>query len=89
MAELRLGGRKLAHATFTTGWHAREPGLRWTDGMGVLTPPRLARAAKLTVVLADAGGQYWVEPVATPALRVGVVRGHTRECGLAESGRRS
>ncbi len=57
VASLTIGGRKLPRATFGEGWHAPEPGLRWTNGAAVLHLPREGR---LTLRRAQVGARYWV-----------------------------
>jgi hypothetical protein len=58
IAAVRLNGQKigLADQRLTDGWHAAEPGLRWTDGDAGLA---LAGVRELVVELAMAG-RYWV-----------------------------
>ncbi len=56
--DLRLHGRRLPATAFGPGWHAAEPGWRWTDGSASLELPRLRRPAVLEIV-ASPGGCYW------------------------------
>ena len=62
VARLRLGGRALPAAAFGAGWHAAEPGWRWTDGAAALHLPPLPRPALLRITLAPLGARYWVSP---------------------------
>ncbi len=58
VAALRLDGRKLPRRAFGAGWHAPEPGLRWTDGDARIALRPVARPALLALRLA-VGGRYW------------------------------
>ena len=58
VASVRLDGRPLPRAAFGQGWHAPEPGLRWTDGDALLYLPRPGR---LSVRCAPVAGRYWAE----------------------------
>ena len=67
VTSLRLGGRRLPRTAFGEGWHAPEPGLRWTDGDAVL---HLPRDRPLTLQLVAAGARYWLDGAAAAASRV-------------------
>jgi collagen type I/II/III/V/XI/XXIV/XXVII alpha len=58
VAALALDGRALDLASLGAGWHAPEPGLRWTDGSGAIA---LDGARELAVRLALTG-RYWQAP---------------------------
>ena len=75
VASLRLAGRRLPARAFGAGWHAAEPGWRWTDGDAALLLAPLPRATTLTVRTAAAGGRYWL-PAPPIAARAG--RGSVR-----------
>jgi len=58
VAALWLDGRALAldDPRLVAGWHAAEPGLRWSDGAATLD---VAGARSLRVGLVEAGACYW------------------------------
>ena len=55
---LRLDNADLADAAFGAGWHARETGLRWTDGDAVLA---IDGGGQLAIRVAPLL-RYWVHP---------------------------
>ncbi len=58
VASVRLDGRPLPARAFGPGWHAPEPGLRWTEGDALVYLPRDGR---LVVRCAPVPGRYWTE----------------------------
>ena len=52
-AELRLDDPRL-----NQGWHAPEPGLRWTDGMAIIA---IGDAARVEITLAATAITYWAD----------------------------
>jgi hypothetical protein len=58
LADVRLDRVPVPNAAFGTGWHAPEPGWRWTDGAAELA---LNGARELLLELA-CGGIYWQAP---------------------------
>lgn len=59
VAAVRLNGHRLPQAAFGRGWHAPEPGWRWTDGDAVL---HLPHAGHVSLSCAPVAARYWAEP---------------------------
>jgi hypothetical protein len=62
VASLRMDGRRPPASAFADGWHAPEPGWRWTDGAAILELLRQRRAITFSLRLADMGERYWRPP---------------------------
>jgi hypothetical protein len=62
VASLRLSGTRLKRSAFGTGWHAPEPGWRWTDGDAALFVPQMPKPTVLSLTLAKAEARYWDMP---------------------------
>ncbi len=58
--DIRLDDRPIDDARLMEGWHAPEPGMRWTDGAAVIN---VAGARRLSFRLVPAGLPYWSSPV--------------------------
>ncbi len=67
VASLRVRGRALPASAFGAGWHAPEPGWRWTDGDAALALSPLPRPATLALALAPVGARYWAAGAAARA----------------------
>ena len=62
VAEITLDGRALPAAAWRAGWHAAEPGFRWSNGDATLVLPLSAAPSVLRISAVAAGQAYWAPP---------------------------
>jgi hypothetical protein len=72
VASLRFHGQAMPAGG--PGWHAAEPGWRWTDGDASVTLPSCPRPSWLRIRAIDAGARYWAAPR------------HPLQCRVADGG---
>ena len=69
VAAVEFGGAALPEDAFGPGWHAPEPGWRWTDGDAHLALAPLPCPTTLRVTPAAFGARYWTAPLLEAATR--------------------